>query len=110
MKLTANGKQYELGELNLGEFRLLKRHFGVDNMAAIHPGDPDVLVGLVVVAMLRDNPERDVEDAVREVEALSSIEIDADEDDESDPTSADSQESSSATGQSDSDGDSAGSS
>ena len=96
MKIKAGEKVYEVGELTLGEFRLLKREFGVADVSKINPADPDVIVGLTALAALRSEPGRDLDEIVREIEALTTIEVEGDED-ETDPTSEGSAESSSDT-------------
>lgn len=100
MKITAtlaNGqrKAYEVGELDLGEFRTLKRLFDVKRMDLLDPRDPDHLVGYLTIAELRQSPGRELEQVVREFEAVSKIEVEAEDEDEQDPTRAASSQSSS---------------
>lgn len=104
MKITADGgKTYEVGEFSLGEFRLMKREFGLERMDLLDPRDPDHLVGVLAIAARRESPGRDWEEIVAEVERVESIEVEGAEDGDEDPT-ADSPESSKASEQSGSDG------
>lgn len=82
MKIKAGEKTYEVGELDLGEFRLLKREFGVTDLSKINPADPDVIVGLIVVCARRAEPDRDLADIIREIEAVTTVEVENDEGDE----------------------------
>lgn len=87
-------KTYELDKLTLGDARVLKRHFGLDDVEFFNPTDPDQAVGLLVLCLQRERPEESLEVLTAEVEAL-----DVDEfamADEPDPTEA------SATGETES--------
>lgn len=78
--LIAGGEKYEVGELSLGEFRLLKRRFNVERMDLLDPRDPDHLVGLLVVAELRADPTLKVDDLIEKHEQHSEIDFEGETD------------------------------
>ena len=96
MKIIADGKTYEIvAEMELGEFRFLKREFGVTRMDLVDPRDPDTLVGLMVLAELRENPGLDLAETTKRVERVKRLEVHMDdEEDDEDPTREGSEDSS----------------
>lgn len=78
-KLKVDGREYEVPSFTLGEFRELKRDFGVESISTLNPDDPDQLVGLVYMTIRRVRPGVTVE----EIERLDRIEFT--EDDEAVP-------------------------
>lgn len=86
-KIIAGTKSYEIVELELGEFRLLKREFGLSRMDQLDPRDPDHLVGYIAIMELRENPNAELSQIVAEVEAIKAIDFE-DDGDGSDPSQA----------------------
>jgi hypothetical protein len=80
-KIIADGNEYEVPTFNLGEFRLLKREFGLSNVNKLDPTDPDHLVGMLFVCARRKDPSVRVE-AIENVTHVEFVE------DEADPTPA----------------------
>ena len=84
------GKVYELDRLTLGEARILKREFGLADLAHFNSTDPDQLVGLLVLALQRENPALTLKEAIAQVEDLDveAFEEAPAAEEESDPTPA----------------------
>lgn len=53
---TIDGHRYELKKLTLGDARLLKRRFGLDDLEDLNPTDPDQLVGFLYLALTKEDP------------------------------------------------------
>lgn len=75
---------YTLEKLTLGDARILKRDFGLEDMDEFSPTDPDTLVGLLYLCLKAERPLADRTALIAEVEALDidafSDETEADED------------------------------
>jgi hypothetical protein len=74
LKITIDKAKYEidLNKITLGEGRFLKKNFGMSSyseLSEIDP-DPDVLVGVLAVAIKREHPELDEDEILAKVEAL----------------------------------------
>lgn len=67
---TIGGTKYELKKLTLGDARLLKRQFGLEDLDDLNPTDPDQLVGLLFLAKCKAEPERDRGELLDEIEEL----------------------------------------
>lgn len=72
MKLRINGRDYPVVDNpTLGELRILKREFDVQEVDQLNPKDPDHLAGLVYVSMHRADPSVTIED----VDAVQTVEL-----------------------------------
>lgn len=47
-------KVYEVEKLTLGDARLLKRHYGLEDLSEFESGDPDILAGILFLALRRE--------------------------------------------------------
>lgn len=79
-RLIAGDKVYEVGALTLGEFRILKRDFGVERMDLLDPRDPDHMVGFIYIAERRKNPAVKLDDILDDIEQITEIRFELDED------------------------------
>jgi len=79
-KCKVGGKAYELPKLTLGEARILKRDFGLDDLEYFNPTDPDHLTGLLYLCLKREKPDASHALLLAEVESL-----DVEEFEQSDP-------------------------
>jgi hypothetical protein len=74
LKIKLDGEQYtiDMSKITLGEGRFLKKHFGMtsyEELTIIDP-DPDIIVGILAVAIKREHPELDEDEIVAKVEAI----------------------------------------
>jgi hypothetical protein len=69
-KAKIAGKVYQLDKLTLGEARLLKREFGLSDLAYFSNTDPDVIVGLLAICIKRDDESLTMDQATEQAEAL----------------------------------------
>lgn len=74
LRMKLDGEKYEvdLDKISLGEGRLLKREFGMDDFSDLNFFDPDQLVGLFVVAVMRAHPDMPYPDVLKKVEGIES--------------------------------------
>lgn len=90
-KAKIGDKQYQLDKMTFGDARLLKARFGVNDIEELNTGDPDVIVGLLVIAAKRERPMSPLDDLVAEIENADIAEFSYEADDEQvaeDPTPA----------------------
>lgn len=94
-KCKVGDKTYELEKLSLGDARTLKREFGLSDLEDLNPTDPDQLVGLIYLAIVKANPDVQRAAALAEAEGIDVVEwIETAQDDEAvepDPTPASSE-------------------
>jgi hypothetical protein len=68
-----------LEKMTLGDWRLVKRHFGVVGQTAflqgIHDEDPDAICAFIYMALLRKHPEWEHERLMNTVEDLAADDI-----------------------------------
>lgn len=69
-KDKAGDRVFELDKLTLGDARVLKREFGLEDMEDFSPTDPDHLVGLLYLCLRREQPNAAQEDLLGEIEDL----------------------------------------
>jgi hypothetical protein len=69
-KVKVEDTTYELDKMTLGEARILKREFGLTDLSSFSGTDPDQLVGLLYLALKRENPAMTHDEALAEVEGL----------------------------------------
>lgn len=87
-RVKVGDQVYELDRLTLGDGRVLKQKFGLEDLTKISPGDPDMLVGLLFLALKRAKPDAPDANLIAEIE---DIDIDGftdladDEDDDAGP-------------------------
>lgn len=76
MRIKVDGTEYEVpAQFTLGELRILGRDFGLRDVTALDPKDPQHLVGLIYVAMRRTRPDA----TIAEVDAILTVELVEDE-------------------------------
>jgi hypothetical protein len=75
IRVTINDEVLELDidNLNLGEMRLLKQHFGVSDMREIEnmEGDPDFIAGIYFLALRRKHPDWEDKRLMNSVNAIT---------------------------------------
>ena len=98
-RIIADGVEYEVEAFTLGEFRILKRDFGLEDVGGLDLGNPDHLVGALYVLGRRKDPDLTVE----AVESVTTVEFVQDEPGE-DPTPASSGEEATAEATGDGEG------
>lgn len=81
-------RKFELPKLTLGEGRILKREFGLEQYEDFNETDPDQLVGLLYLCLKREKPDATHEELIAEVEAMDVHEFASTDDTEEDPTDA----------------------
>lgn len=62
---------YELEKLTLGDTRILKHKFGLTDLSEFSSTDPDVIVGLLALAIRKADPNKSIEQATAEVDELN---------------------------------------
>jgi hypothetical protein len=72
LRMKLDGERYEIDpdKLTLGEARLLKREYGMEDFSNFNFFDPDQMVGLFVVAVKRAHPDWSDEDVLAKVEGI----------------------------------------
>jgi hypothetical protein len=72
LRIKLDGDKYEVDpdKLTLGEARLLKRDYGMEDFSTFNFFDPDQMVGLFVVAVKRAHPDWSDEDVLAKVEGI----------------------------------------
>lgn len=85
-RVKVGDRTFELDKLTLGEARVLKKEFGLKDLQAFSGADPDQLVGLLYLALLRENPALAHAEALAEVEGLDIESFGVADEDEPDPT------------------------
>lgn len=70
MKLDGEKFEVDPDKLTLGEARLLKREYGMEDFSNFNFFDPDQMVGLFVVAVKRAHPDWSDEDVLAKVEGV----------------------------------------
>ena len=77
IRIKTDAEVYEIDpdKLTLGEARTLKANYGLESLGLLDPLDPDVLTGLLVVAMKRSYPALDETEIRETVEALDAAKI-----------------------------------
>lgn len=86
-KARVGGTLYEIDKLTLGDTRILKHKFGLTDLVEFSSTDPDVIVGLLALAIHKANPATTIDDAAAEAEGLdfeSFAPVDAAEDEDAD--------------------------
>ena len=85
-KCKVGDKTYELEKLSLGDARTLKREFGLADLEDLNPTDPDQLVGLIYLAIVKTTPDVQRAAALAEAEGIDVVEwIETAQDDEVEP-------------------------
>lgn len=79
-KAKLDGKIYELDRLTLGDGVVLKKKFNVDDLENFNPADPETLVGLLTLAVMKTDGKT-LEDALKVVEDVSFDDVDLDNED-----------------------------
>lgn len=59
---------YELAKLTLGDSQTLKHRFGVSDLTEMSSTDPDVIVGLLTLAVRKADPTKTLDQALAEVQ------------------------------------------
>jgi hypothetical protein len=75
IKLDDKTHEIDPDRLKLGEVLTLRRDFGFRNMAEFDAADPEILIGLLVIAMQRDNPDTPYAQIVAEVKDLDFMDV-----------------------------------
>jgi hypothetical protein len=87
-KVQVGEDVYELDKLTLGDGRILKRDFGLTDLEEFNPGDPDVMVGLLSLA-IKHSKGVSLADATAIAEAVDFEDFTSlGDEDEADPTPA----------------------
>lgn len=90
-KCKVGDETYELERLTIGDSRILKRDFGLSDLEHFNPGDPDVVAGLLTLAIskAKDIP---ISEATKIADAVDFEDFESISDDEEegaeDPTPA----------------------
>lgn len=69
-KAKIAGKTYTLTKLTLGQARLLKSQFDLQDLSAFTPSDPDHLVGALYLCLREEKPDASALELLAEIEAL----------------------------------------
>lgn len=80
-------KRYQLEKLTLGEARVLRKQFGLEQIEDFNPTDPEQLAGLLYLCMKRENPGLPDALIMAEIDGLDVMEFEA-ADEEEVPTPA----------------------
>ena len=76
MKIKADGVEYPFpDDLDMGEYRLLKRHFDLARPSDIDLKNVDHVAGLIFIAKRRANTRLPVEALIDQVDAVKRIEF-----------------------------------
>jgi hypothetical protein len=84
-KCRIDDEVYELSKLTIGLARRLKLEFGLTELEALNPTDPEQLAGILTVIVEQKHPEWDTATCAKFVDELD-IETFAPDEDEADPT------------------------
>lgn len=61
---------YELEKLTLGDSRTLKHKFGLADLTEFSSTDPDVIVGLLALAIRKADPSKTIDEAAAEADEI----------------------------------------
>lgn len=73
-KLKVGETVYELDKLTMGDTRTLKHHFGVADLAKMSSTDPDVIVGVLAIAIQRKDGKT-LDEATAEAESIDFADV-----------------------------------
>jgi hypothetical protein len=92
LKIKADGVEYPFPmDMEMGELRLLKRHFDLSRPMDFDPRNIDHIAGMVFIAKRRASPRLPVDAVIEQVDAIRKVELveePGDSDDEQRPTEA----------------------
>lgn len=69
-KVKCGDTIYELDKLTLGDTRILKNHFGADDLENLPLKDPDIMAGLLAIAIMRADPNKSLLQATAEADSF----------------------------------------
>jgi hypothetical protein len=77
IEIKLDDRTYEIDpdKITLGEARVLKRDYGMESLGSLNFGDPDQMVGMLVMAIRRESPDLSEADVQAKVEDLDFVQI-----------------------------------